>query len=258
LAGLAACGGGADESASPTTAIAPAATEATPATSPSTAPAIDTTVATLSAPPSAPVTDPATTLPAPEPTMFTGDSDSEWCVVAADVEAYGDEFDNIAFGDPEEVERAVSTMLSKMEAAERFAPPELADAVATSVAGVQALNEALAAIGYDFLNADLSTIDNAAMTEAGDLIDRYNVEVCGLDIDLSEDESSEDGFDPSAGTVREQITAQLVQLGFTDEEATCIVDQIDFSQVDELDEHAMLAAFDACEISLTRLGEISG
>ncbi len=248
IVALSACSGGSDSSAGSTTSVA--------ATSSTTEPAVsDTSVPGTSIPDftSAPDTTPEST-PA-----YTGDAGSEWCVAARDVEEASIAFDDVDFTDPAAVRAAFEDMLPRMESAVELAPPELRDDVEQSLESLELLQQALIDVEYDFLNADLSVLDelDAVTQTANDNIDAYNEQVCGMTASAA---GSDDGsFDPSAGTIREQTIAELVRQGFTAEEAGCIFDGFDFTDPDFADDmEAIVAVFTACDIDLARLAELGG
>jgi hypothetical protein len=198
---------------------------------------------------------------------FVGDSDSNWCVAARDVEAASDQFELAGFGDPEAVEAGLGEMLGAFEFALQFAPPELAFDLEVSFASMQQVDTALAAAEYDFLNADLSILDDVdgSIQEANDRIEQYNQQVCGIPIDDEGDDTTLDedvdgpDFDLTSGTIRQQIIDELVLQGFTADEAECIIDEIDFADPASLDDRdAIIDVFAACEISLERLAELAG
>jgi hypothetical protein len=64
-------------------------------------------------------------------------------------------------------------------------------------------------------------------------------------------------FDPN-GSLRDQFVAYLVSCDFTQSEAACLFEHLDFDDPDVLagDPDAMLPAFDACNIDTDRMAEI--
>lgn len=192
---------------------------------------------------------------------FSGDSDSDWCNASRDIDVLGDDFDNVDFTNPEAVRDVYLTMNDAIRDAAPLAPPELADAVDTTLDGFDQLNDVLADVDYDILNADLAIIDelDAEMQAASDTIDAYNAEVCGIPIDTGDDGDDDSAFDPSAGTIRDQAVGELVNQGFTQEEAECIFDKLDLSDPNlGEDPNEMLVIFEECGIGLERLAELGG
>ena len=196
--------------------------------------------------------------------VFEGDADSDWCVAARDVEAASDRFEVIGFGDPEQVEQTMGEMLELFELAKPFAPPELAADIEISFEAFQDVAAALRAADYDFINADLSGLDDldGSIQAANERIEQYNVQVCGFDpAGLDDVETGDDGpgFDPAAGTIREQVIAELVSQGFTAAEAECLFDKIDFDDPELFaDTEALIALFSECGIGIERLAQLGG
>jgi hypothetical protein len=190
------------------------------------------------------------------------DPDSDWCVAARAVQTAGDAFDAVDFTDPAAIEAAIDAMMSEYEAALSLAPPEIASALNESFDGLRELRTQLEAVSYDFLEADLSVLDDAdgSIDAANAEIGRYNEAVCGIVAGpAGGDTAPGEGFDPSAGTIREQAIAELVGTGFTEQEAGCIFDQLDFTDPELANDLAAMAAvFDTCGIDLARIAELGG
>jgi hypothetical protein len=214
-------------------------------------------------PTTAPPTDPpVATDPSGEPAAadvrFAGDADSAWCAAADDLDDLSAGFAEIFFADPADIEEFMRDALERLDAAAAVAPPEIADAVATSIGGVRALDEAFAAAGYDPLDTDLAVIGelDPEIAAANDLIDEYNADVCGI-VTTPDGDLDDLDFDPALGTVREQAIAEFVALGFTEDEARCIFDSLDFSDPAVLDDSAALAeVLTDCGIDFERLAEL--
>ena len=64
-------------------------------------------------------------------------------------------------------------------------------------------------------------------------------------------------FDPN-GSLRDQFVTYLVSCGFTQSEAACLFEHLDFDDPAVLagDPDAMLPAYDACSIDIDRMAEI--
>ncbi|HEY5664895.1 MAG TPA: hypothetical protein VIS05_12765 [Ilumatobacter sp.] len=247
LALLAACGGGADVS------------EVEPADQAASAPA----------PPTADLPDDASG-DAPDGTSDSagedaapgsvGDPDSAWCDLARGVDDASDRFDDIDITDPAAVEAAFDEMYERMLAALPAAPPELRDALEVSIEGFARLRAALVEVDWDFLVADLAVLDELGdeLDAAGDRIDRYNQDVCGMPVD-DEPDTDDGAFDPGAGTIGDQIVDLFVSVGFTQAEAECLFDNIDFTDpeaTNDLDQ--IIPVFELCGIDLARLAELGG
>lgn len=186
--------------------------------------------------------------------VFTGDPDSAWCGLARKLEQRDDDLESALLGEPAEVERYIAEYLAEVEAAVDVAPPEIADDVATFVDGVRALDAAFAAAGYDLLRVDLSVISDldAEMNAVSETIEQYDSDVCGIERDESSDDSSD--IDPTAGSIRDQVIGELVELGMTQEQAGCVFDAIDFTDPNVGDDlGAMLDVFEQCGVDPTEL-----
>ncbi|MDP1820968.1 MAG: hypothetical protein Q8K58_13910 [Acidimicrobiales bacterium] len=117
---------------------------------------------------------------------FTGDPSSPFCTLLRDVDVEG-----VLDGEPttpEEVGAGFRRLVEVLDEAARTAPREVeADAVLLAE-GVAALDAALAAVGYDFdalassPNAVQITeaVNDPAFTVAGDRLEAYRDQVCGL------------------------------------------------------------------------------
>jgi hypothetical protein len=250
---LGACAGGDDASSENT---APTSVDDTIAESETTMPSVTT-----------PATEPSPSTTTDDQPTFEGDAGSDWCVAAQEVEDASSVLDSVDFTDPAAVEAAFTDALGLMESAMQFAPPELQDDLDVTLDGFNQLRDALIAVDYDFLNADLSMLEDsdAIMQTASDNIEAYNEQVCGIvaDANITTDVTVPDGsgndFDPGAGTIRDQAIAELVASGFTEAEASCIFDNLDFTNPELAnDMTAIVGVFDLCEIDLARLAEIGG
>lgn len=183
---------------------------------------------------------------------YTGDTNSKWCVAARELDSIKNDID-APLSSPEAAEAFFTEILPKFDAALPLAPDEIASEVALAVDGFHKLGEAFSVAGYDILEADLAILDDDLIREANDIIDQYGDQVCGIEIESS-DESSAADFDPTSGTITEQLIAQLMQLGLTEEQATCFVDNADFTDPNfGKDLNVMAELFDQCEIDPTQL-----
>jgi hypothetical protein len=189
---------------------------------------------------------------------FTGDPNSEWCLASRELSALEGDLGADFFSGSEAIESTLSEMLVAFERAADVSPPEIATAAATSLESLRSLDAALAAADYDLLAADLSVLTDldAEVMAANELIARYNLEVCGI-VASPTGEVDAGGFDPTAGSIREQAIAVFVELGFTEQEAACIFDNVDFTDPDLFDDSAALAeVLTICGIDFERLNEL--
>jgi hypothetical protein len=200
-----------------------------------------------------------------------GGSADEWCGVlpkSDDVEMF---FDNVTSLSPEELESGIMTIQAELPAFAGAAPPEIQQDVMNVIDQAEDIFAALAEANYNFLDLDPSALDNPEAAQEADAsqwkIDEYSNENCGRPFGDQSPEPTDDpvsepedgSFDPEAGTIREQVVADLVASGYTEQEANCLVEKIDFSNPEAYaDQEALLAIFTECGISLERLGEFGG
>jgi len=211
---------------------------------------------------------------APAETASSGDG-SDFCDFVDRTRDTDDLLESIG-GDPAELEAAMNELRDRVDELRDLVPSEIAGDADVFADAILKLVDALEAADYDILNADLAFLDDdqldEVITAATERIDELTEKRCGVSLGISDDESSasdpvDDGDDASAddfsldgGTVREQFIEQFVALGLTLVEATCITDKIDLTNAtgieDDLTE--ILALFEECGISLSRLAEIGG
>jgi len=163
-----------------TAAITPVSTAAAVSTVPAVM-APSTTIALPAVPTTAPVT-------AAVPTSsvagtFAGERESEWCLRAAELNLLTTAFRQSDAADRDAVRESLATILDRIGRIAAVVPPEIADDLAVSSDAFAMLDAALAQVGYDFAEADLSELDarTAEIGAANEVIRRYNHDVCGLD-----------------------------------------------------------------------------
>lgn len=216
---------------------------------PSTTPTTDATTVPTTVPSTTPTTVPPRTVP---PTTVDV---AAWCAVAAEVEA----IDRLAPSpDPADVEVRVAARVEAIERAVAVAPPDLVDDVVLALDETRMVDAALADVGYDLLLVDLSVLDGELVegSDAASLrIQRFNERECGISPVV--DNGADDALVPSDGSLFDQFVDELVAQGFTSDEAECIFANLDFSDVEALDdEETVLDAIEACGITLERLAEL--
>jgi hypothetical protein len=125
----------------------------------------------------------ATTVEAP---VFTGDPDSAFCSRLREIDP------NTVLagtpGDPAEVEVAFRELVRTLRDLGALAPTEVEADAALVVDGIEALDAALAAVGYDFDALATSSaaaevtaaVNDPAFTAAGDRLTAYRTQVCRL------------------------------------------------------------------------------
>ena len=200
-----------------------------------------------------------------------GDSDDgassapaeDWCGLAAEFEAVGDGFDALEPSDPDGIRDLFDGASALLDRARASAPEEISDDVDTFADGFGELDSALRDVDFNIFDVDLSVLEDSGdrIDAANDAIEAYNERECGIapePDDADDDADDESDFDPSAGSVREQLADQFVQQGFSEGEATCLAESIDPAMLQEGDQTAILEIFDTCDIDIARLAELFG
>lgn len=191
----------------------------------------------------------------------------DWCEAANAVDSGTDVLDTADFTDPVSLEQSFVQALAVVTAAQRLAPPEIAGDVATTVEGFGTLTASLEQVGWSFIDLELNVLDelNAPIQLASYNIQKYNFEVCGVGTDPGLPPSPDDFTAPTPGgveldgTIRDQAVQGLVQAGFTEEQASCLLDELDINDPAAFnDTTAILNVFTQCGISLDQLGQLGG
>jgi hypothetical protein len=209
-----------------------------------------------------------------------GTGDSEWCDKARRVEAEDDLLEGVDFNDPEALEDSYQQMIDLVEDAAESAPEEIADDIDLVVDRSKVIFDALRDADFNVLDVEQSVFDDPEADAASERIDAYNEAECGIESDLddSPDDSSDvtddtgdtddaDVTDDSdadtdddvlsgEGTIRDELLRQFGALGMTDEQANCMVDNLDMDEVAATgadDPSMFLDLFETCDIDLTQL-----
>ena len=204
----------------------------------------------------------------------SGATAESWCDFADESDVVDDVFDTLG-DDPAQIEPGLKRVEGFVQRLEDEAPSEIAADAKVLADGTQMLIDAFADADYQLLDADLSFMSDseleAQLDEAGDNIDAYTERECGrpfgddsnsddAEADAEGEADDTDTFDPANGTLREQLIVQFESIGLNNDEATCIADNLDFSDpaVQSGDIGAMLGVFEDCGIGLDRLAELGG
>jgi hypothetical protein len=208
----------------------------------------------------------------------SGDSgDSEWCDMARTVEAEDDLLEGVDFSDPDALEDSYQQMIDLVEDAAGSAPEELEADIDLVVDRSKVIFEALKDADFNILDVDQSVFEDPEADAASERIDAYNEAECGIESDL--DDSTDDSGDVTDdtgdadvtddsdgdtdddvlsgdGTIRDELLRQFGALGMTDEQANCMVDNLDMGEVAATgadDPSMFLDLFETCDIDLTQL-----
>ena len=208
-----------------------------------------------------------------------GSGSGEWCDVARDVEAQFDGFDDIDFTDPESLEDAFQQMIDGLEDAADSAPDEIEDDLQLTVDGFNDLFEALRDVDFDFLELEQSTLESSELDAASDRIEAYNERECGIVSDSdetdetdeideidetdvtdgtagSDSDSGDDDTISGEGTFRDEMVRQFTAMGMSEDQANCLVDNIDLEEVAASgaeDPSMFFELFETCGIDLSDL-----
>jgi hypothetical protein len=202
-----------------------------------------------------------------------GGTAESWCDFVAESDVVDEIFDSLGV-DPAETESGLKQVEAFVKRLPNEAPPEIADEAKVIADGNQMLIDAFAAADYNIADVDLSFMADsdleASLEDAGEGLDVYTQANCGRpfgdsdssngDVDASDDAADDDDsdFDPTNGTLRDQLIEQFESIGLTNDESSCIAANIDFADpaVQSGDIASMLDVFEECGIGLDRLAEL--
>ncbi len=180
-----------------------------------------------------------------ESAEFSGDGDSEWCRVSAEMIELSDAFEAAPLDEPTTIERTLNAFVDRMQLIVFVAPEEIVDDVAMSVGAFEEVRRQLASAEYDLGAADLSALElrRPELELSSERIARYNREVCGLDPDAPSSSTVSSTSLPTGIDVRGQAIALLVDGGYSPDQAECIVTGLE----DRLSTDDVLAACDVAD-----------
>jgi len=186
---------------------------------------------------------------------FTGDADSEWCDQARDVDARFDQSEELTSFDPATLEELYTGLSTALSEATEIAPSEIRTDVTNIASSIERLVEVLEGADWDLtqLSAeDAAVLDDPALVESAERIEKYGVEVCGLEADAPAEA-------PSGAESEQAVVDALMGLGLTEEEARCLAESLlsgGGSVEDLLSDPLALA--DQCGISFEDLSGLMG
>ncbi|GEM_PF-5431288 len=225
-------------------------------------------------------------------------SQEAFCAQSRKIDAATNKIDAESLPMNEQFKKTFDEVLPMMEDAIKVAPAEIKGDAETLVTGIKELKKQLEANDYDITKVDASLLNSPEFNKASDAMDAYGRDVCGIadsssadpgptagdsssgdsgamadsssgdsgamadsssgDSGAMADSSSGDSSPLTGGTLGEQMVAGLVESGFTQDEAECIIGEIDLGSLnaDEVDPNFIFDALDACDISLERMAEI--
>ena len=194
-----------------------------------------------------------------------GATAASWCEFAEESDVVDEVFSSLG-ANPTELEAGITQVEAFVQRLPDEAPDEIKEPAQKLAKGAQMLVDAMKAADYNILDADLSFMEDPALEAdfdtASEKLDAYTETNCDRSFsgDAVDSGDDSDDFDPGDGTIREQLVAQFVSIGLTNEEAECIAEKLDFNDpsVQSGDIAAMLGVFEECGMGLDRLAELGG
>jgi len=192
-----------------------------------------------------------------------GDSETnEWCTQMNEAEP---EFDDVDITDPESVENAFGEVVDVLEEMADSAPDEIEDDVKILSDQFKAFFDQLEDADFDITQIDQTELDNPEADAASERIDEF----CGLDPDAGEIDTGTATTDDAAvtddtgdavvsgeGTVQDELMRQFTAMGMTEDQADCMVENLDMDEVvanGASDPSMFLDLFETCDIDLADL-----
>jgi len=234
---------------------ADADTEAEPAEEPTAAPTAE--------PIPEPTRAPAEPLASQAEAVAAVTSAGDWCAAAEAIEAGTSVIDSPNLSDPVELEQSYMQANAVVNAASPLAPAEIAQDWNFTVDMFGQLSAAFEDADWDVRRVDASALQgfDFQMQEATYRIEKYNFDTCAIGTDPGEAPTPDDTqpVEVPPGSVRDQTIQGLIGAGFTEEEAACVFDNLDLTDLQSLnDPAAMGALLQTCGIPIERLLELGG
>ena len=192
-----------------------------------------------------------------------GGETNEWCALMEGAETPA--FDVLDITDPESVENAFGEVVDLIDEAADSAPDEIEDDVRILSDQFKTFFDQLEDADFDFTQIDQTALDNPEADAASERIDEF----CGIDPDAGEIDSGTATTDDAAatddtgdavlsgeGTVQEELMRQFTAMGLDEDQASCLVDNLDMDEVvanGASDPSMFLDLFETCNIDLADL-----
>jgi hypothetical protein len=182
---------------------------------------------------------------------------NEWCVLMDNAET-PQQLDDLDITDPESVEDAFKSVVDLMEDAAGSAPDEIDEDVQILVDQFKEVYDQLEEVDFNFVDIDQSALENPEADAASARIDEF----CGfdssddVDIDSGDTDDTLDLGEIGGDTAREQMVSVFTLMGMTDEQANCVVDNIDLEALDaaNIDPTQYFDLFEECGFDITNPG----
>jgi hypothetical protein len=165
-------------------------------------------------------------------------------------------------GAPDELKALFAELKDTIRDAVDAAPSEIKDEVEQTADAIGDLDKALADADYDLLDLDMAILTDLGegLDAASEKIETYNEEECGIVPGTTGDDGAEETGDTlgDTGSAREQMVKLFESMGLTNDEATCIAENIDPAMAEQAgtDPSVLFDVFETCDVSLERLAEI--
>ena len=190
-----------------------------------------------------------------------------FCAFAQEREDAEERFNEVNFFVPEELEAALDENAELLEQALQVAPDAIRGDLEIVQQDFELFRSAFRDAGYDasqLLDADIEELPEAEA--AGERIDDYIRDECGIDPDANEDgePTDEDILEDleESGNSDEIVRQALLQIGLTDDQATCISQTLSMEELAALADadisDEVIDIFTGCGISLEELATFGG
>ena len=195
-----------------------------------------------------------------------GFNSGSFCAFAQEREDAETRFLNVNFFVPEELEAALTENADLLDQAIQVAPDEIRADLEIIRADYELFRGAFAAADYDASQMiDIDIEESPGAEAAGERIDDYIRSECGIDPDANDQEPSDDDILDDleeSGNADEIVRQALLQIGLTDDQATCISQTLSFEELAALADAAVsdevIQIFVDCGISLDELARLGG
>jgi hypothetical protein len=189
-----------------------------------------------------------------------GDGETnEWCALMEGAETPA--FDELDITDPDSVESAFEEVVDLIEEAADSAPDEIEDDVQILADQFETFFDELEEADFNFAEIDQTALDSPEADAASERIDEF----CGLEPDAGETVTTDDAAAPDDtgaapaggdGTVEAELMRQFTAIGMTEDQASCMVDNLDMEEVvanGATDPMMFLDLFETCDINMAEL-----
>jgi hypothetical protein len=188
-----------------------------------------------------------------------GSETNAWCALMEGAETPA--FDELDITDADSVENAFREVVDLIEEAADSAPDEIEDDVQILADQFETFFDELEEADFNFAEIDQTALDSPEADAASERIDEF----CGLEPDAGETVTTDDAAAPDDtgaapaggdGTVEAELMRQFTAIGMTEDQASCMVDNLDMEEVvanGATDPMMFLDLFETCDINMAEL-----